>query len=47
MFFMHVLGCALLVQRGLDAPGLQRAGDRQEDGGEEAAEPGGEEEGAG
>lgn len=35
------------MQSDLHAFGLQRAGDRQEDGGEEASEPGGEEEGAG
>ncbi len=36
-----------LLQRGLDASGLQRAGDRQEGGGKEDSEPGRQEERAG
>lgn len=35
------------LQRGVNAFGVQRAGDWQKDGGEEAEEPGGQEEGAG
>lgn len=47
MFFIQTLCCVLLVQCGINASGLQRAGDWQEDGREKVAEPGGEEEGAG
>lgn len=36
-----------LFQCGLDASGLQRARDRQKDGGEEASQPGGQEKGTG
>lgn len=37
----------LLLQRGFDASGLQRAGDRPEDGGKEDEHTGGQKEGAG
>lgn len=44
---LFLIAFLLFSQSGLDATGLQRAGDWQEDGGEETEEPRGEEEGTG